>query len=478
MFSLAATSTQAAPVGQPWHLDRINQRTLPLDGNTSMGSLTGQGVTIYVVDSGVNFAHEQFGGRATAGIDPLSLDKRVPLIPSASDCNGHGTHVSALAAGSTVGVARDALVISVRILDCNGEGSVDDVVRALKWVRGHHVGGTPAIVNLSLGVDLGDDALDLEAQVKALIAEGVVVTISAGNGDATYRINSCDLSPAHVPDALTVGAVAVNDAFTSYSGFGPCVDLLAPGGTSTTGIESASIEGNTAYQLDAGTSMASPLVAGFVALLLQQQPGLCPAHVSDAVIGRATPNVVTALDVSTPNRLLFVDTSVVAPGVPGVPSHVVASTGKNSLGVSWERPCDGGSPITGYRVALVRNGKVAKRLNVGPNATSAQFKNLVAGHKYSVVVKAINALGEGGSTSRYAAPAVATLRAGRTVATSSVVRFGGDLTLQWSVASKSSRICRVSADSSRITFLRKGTCQVALRTQGHVAGVVRNLTIS
>ena len=475
---ISASTVASAPVGQPWQLDRINQRTLPLDGNSSFGSLTGEGVTIYVVDSGTNIAHEQFGGRVVAGLDPLT-ERDVDIVnPLSSDCNGHGTHVAALAAGSTVGVARGATVVSVRVLDCDGEGDVSDVVTALKWIRGHHVGGTPAVVNLSLGVDRGDEGRTIDDQVEALLAEGVVVTIAAGNGDSYGRYNSCEISPAHVPGALTVGAIAINDAFTTYSGFGPCLDVLAPGGTSSVGVESAWFSSPTAYDVDAGTSMASPLVAGYAALLAQQQPGLCADDISDAIVSRATIGVVTAVDPLTANRLLFVDTAPVPASVPGVPTNVVISTGGQALGVSWDAPCDGGSPIMGTRVALVRNGKVVKRTTVGPGVSTVRFSNLAVGSQYSVVVKASNALGEGVATSRFTAPAVRTLRHGQTLALDSVARIGGDLRLQWRVSAGSARVCRMASNGTKIQLLRAGTCRVGLRTIRNGPVVARSFRVS
>lgn len=478
MTAVMPMSASSAPVTQPWHLDRINQRTLPLDGNITVGPLTGQGVTVYVVDSGVNLSHEQFGGRVVAGLDPLTDGNSDPVSPASSDCNGHGTHVAALVGGSSVGVAPGVTVVSVRVLDCAGEGRVPDVVTALKWVRGHHVGNTPAIVNMSLGVDIGDEGSAIDEQVRALLAEGVVVTIAAGNGDAYGRYNSCDIAPAHVDGALTVGAVAINDAFTTYSGFGPCVDILAPGGTSATGLESAWIGGPSAYDTDAGTSMASPLVAGYAAQLLQQQPGLCTDQIANTIVSRATTGVVTALDALTANRLLFLDTTPVAPGVPGMPSNVVTSTTSGSLGVSWDAPCDGGSPITSTRVALVKNGRVVKKVTVGAGITSVRFSNLVNGSRYAVVVKAKNALGEGPATPRYRAPIVRSLRPGQTFSVTSVARFGGDLTLKWRVSSGSRRTCRLASDGTKIRFLRSGTCRVGLRTIVNGPVVVRNLRVS
>jgi subtilisin family serine protease len=478
LVALTGPSASSAPVAQPWQLDRINQRTLPLDTDSSFGALTGEGITIYIVDSGTNLSHEQFAGRALVGVDILTPRGRDPVSPLSSDCDGHGTHVAALAAGATVGVARGATIVSVRVLDCDGEGDVSDVVTALKWIRGHHVGGRAAVVNLSLGVDRGDQGQSIDDQVNALLNEGVVVTIAAGNSDAYGRYNSCDISPAHVPRALTVGATAINDAFTTYSGYGPCVDVLAPGGTSSAAIESAWIGDAAAYELDAGTSMASPLVAGYAALLAQQQPGLCADDISDAIVARATSGEVTAVDALTANRLLFVDTAPVAAGLPGQPSNVVLTTGGGSLGVSWDAPCDGGSPITSTRVALVRNGTVVKKVTVGPGITSMRFTNLPVGAQYSVVVKAANALGEGIATPRHTGPKVRNLRANSYVSITSIAKIGGDLSLKWRVSAGSSRICRLTSGGTKVHFMRSGTCRVALRTITDGPAVARNLRVS
>jgi hypothetical protein len=161
-----------------------------------------------------------------------------------------------------------------------------------------------------------------------------------------------------------------------------------------------------------------------------------------------------------------------------MPSNVVMSTTNGSLGVSWDAPCDGGSPVTSTRVALVKSGRVVKKITVGPGVTSARFSNLVNGARYSVVVKAINAVGEGVATSRYVAPTVRSLRRGQTVAVTSVAKIGGDLTLKWRVSSGSARICRLSSGGTKVTFLRSGTCRVALRTITNGPAVARNFRIS
>lgn len=478
LIPLAVTTNAAsAPLPSPWQLDRINQRTLPFDSNVSMGALTGAGIDIYIVDSGVLASHEQFGGRVLPGIDiPTELGDSV-VSPATTDCDGHGTHVSALAAGSTVGVATSARIIAVRVLDCDGGGNVEDVVTALKWIRGHHRTGVAAVVNLSLGVDLGDDGTSIDTQVTALLEEGVVVTVAAGNGDNNASpLNACDIAPGDVPRALTVGAVTVSDAMASYSNFGPCVDLLAPGGSNARAVQSAWFTSPTAYENDVGTSMASPLVAGYAALLAQQQPGLCADQISNAIVARATPGVITGVGPTTPNKMLFIDTAPIATATPGQPSHVVTSVENGSVVVSWDAPCDGGSPITTTTVGLLRNGKVLTRKTVLPGTTSVRFSRIKNGYKYQVVVKTENALGLGVATHRVTTGLVRPLRVGLNVPLTAVATFGGDLTLRWNVASSSRSICKVVG--TKVRFLRAGTCKVALRTYANATPVVRSLRVS
>ena len=473
----SAATVASAPLPSPWHLDRINQQQLPLDSNVSMGALTGAGIDIYIVDSGVLGSHEQFGGRVLAGIDiPSSLGDSV-VNPETTDCDGHGTHVSALAAGSTVGVAPGARIIAVRVLDCNGGGNVADVVTALKWIRGHHRSGVAAVVNLSLGVDLGDNGVDIDKQVSALIEEGVVVTVAAGNGDAnSYPLNACDISPGDVARALTVGATTITDSMATYSNLGSCIDLLAPGGTNQRPVQSAWMTSPTSYENDVGTSMASPLVAGYAALLAQQQPGLCVDQIANAIISRATVGVLTGVDPTTPNRMLFIDTAPVAVGVPGRPSHVVTSVENASVVASWDPPCDGGSAITSTTVTLFRNGKVVARKLVAPGITTARFSGVKNNYQYQVVVKSRNAIGEGVTTKRFTTGLVRNLRVGLNTPLTDVARFGGDLKLTWNVFTSSRGVCTVVKGNVR--FLRAGTCRVKLRTYTGATPVLRSLRVS
>jgi len=472
--SLALT----APVSTPWHLDRINQAKLPLDGNSALGPLTGAGIDIYIVDTGIRGSHEQVIGRVLPGIDIPTDNGSSKVNPVTSDCDGHGTHVAALAAGSTVGVATQARLIAVRVLDCNGDGEVADVVNALQWVRAHHRSGVAAIVNLSFGVDLGDDGTSIDREVQALIDEGVVVTVASGNGDAAGRpIDACKIAPGDVPDALTVGAVGILDVVAYYSNNGQCVDLYAPGGDRFRGLESAWKDSDTDYEFDVGTSMASPLVAGYAALLAEQQPGMCATTISQAIIDRSTKGVIQGMTADSLNRLLFVDTAPIAVTAPGEPSHIMITTDSTGLVVSWDPPCDGGSAITNTRVSLLRNGKVVQRKEVPTGTSAVRFTGLAVGSKYQVVVKATNAIGDGIATSRITTMPVRRILVGQSVKPEALASLTSDLPLIWSVSQTSKKICRLQAEPLRLVALRKGTCRVGLRGIVGQDPVIRTLRI-
>ena len=271
----------------PWNLDRIDQRRLPLDGRYTWSG-DGTGVTAYVVDTGARLTSRDLAGRVVTGIDEVDGGP-------ASDCNGHGTHVSGTLGGVRSGVAKRVRLVEVRVLDCHGSGSTSRVLAGLDWVLRHHV--RPAVLNLSLG---GEPSAALDAEVRALVADGVVVVAAAGNGDADGQaLDACSTSPARTRVAITVSATDRTDAKPEWANTGTCVDLFAPG----VGVTSDWDTTDTATRTLSGTSMASPAVAGAAAVWLGRHPSATPAQVRAALVRSATPGVVRGHG-SAPDRLL------------------------------------------------------------------------------------------------------------------------------------------------------------------------------
>jgi hypothetical protein len=224
--------------------------------------------------------------------------------------------------------------------------------------------------------------------------------------------------------------------------------------------------------------MASPLVAGYAALLAEQQPTLCAAQLSDAIVQRTTPNVLTRVIDTTPNRLLFVDTSPIEPTVPGKASNIITTVSSGSILVSWEPPCDGGSALTKTTVSLYRGTKLLQRRTMSAGAKIARFTRLQNGVQYRVRVKHHNVVGDGASTTRWKTVNVRPLRSGETIPVRSIGRFSGDLTLKWKVASSSRSVCKVISNPTRLRFMRAGTCRVALRTNAGGTPAIHNLRVN
>ncbi|MDP9998841.1 S8 family serine peptidase [Pseudarthrobacter sulfonivorans] len=291
----------------PWGLDRSDQRALPLSGSYSW-TAAGAGVSAYVVDTGVLASHAQFSGRITAGWSAVA-DGR-----GSGDCNGHGTHVAGTVAGSTYGVAKGATVVPVRVLDCTGSGYNSDVVAGLDWIVAHHAAGIPAVANLSVG---GPASPAVDAALQAVINDGVTALVAAGNSAA----DACGSSPARLPAAVTVAASDSADRQASFSNFGSCVDLYAPG----VEIVSAAYTSTTATASMSGTSMATPHVAGAAAVLLSHSPGLTPAQVASALASNATAGVISGAAAGTPNRLLYSAAAPVAPAPAPAPAPTVTA---------------------------------------------------------------------------------------------------------------------------------------------------------
>jgi len=277
---VTADVTQSNP---PWGLDRIDQRNRPLSA-TYTYNFTGAGVRAYVIDTGIRTTHTQFGGRASNVFDAFG--------GSGADCNGHGTHVAGTIGGSTYGVAKSSMPRGVRVLDCNGSGSNSGVIAGVDWVRQNFI--APAVANMSLG---GGASSALDTAVNNLANAGVPIAVAAGNSNA----DACGSSPARAANAMTVGSTTTTDARSSFSNFGTCLDLFAPG----SGILSSWFSSDTATATLSGTSMASPHVAGVAALYKQANPGASATTVRNAIVNGATTNVITGAGSGSPNRLLY-----------------------------------------------------------------------------------------------------------------------------------------------------------------------------
>ncbi|WP_330241280.1 S8 family peptidase [Streptomyces sp. NBC_00525] len=268
-----------------WGLDRIDQTETAGDNAYTYPDSAGEGVSAYVIDTGVRTTHEEFGGRATSGYDAVDDDD------SADDGNGHGTHVAGTIAGSSYGVAKNAEIVAVRVLDDSGSGTTEQVVAGIDWVTEHHQG--PSVANMSLGGG-ADEALD--AAVQKAIASGVTFAVAAGNESS----DAGQGSPSRVPEAITVASSTVDDQQSSFSNYGPVVDLYAPGSD----ITSAWNDSDTGSNTISGTSMATPHVVGAAAVYLAGHPDATPAEVAAALTEGATPDAIGNATEGTANKLL------------------------------------------------------------------------------------------------------------------------------------------------------------------------------
>lgn len=285
MYVTPQVSANANQANAIWGLDRIDQTDLPLNNNYSY-DFDGSGVTAYVIDTGVRVSHNEFGNRASHGYDFIDNDN------DATDCNGHGTHVAGTIGGSAYGVAKNVNIVGVRVLGCNGSGSNSGVIAGIDWVKNNASG--PSVANMSLG---GGASQATDNAVNNAVAAGISFVVAAGNDNS----NACNYSPARAANAITVGSTTSSDGRSSFSNYGNCLDIYAPGSN----IKSAWYNSDSATNSISGTSMASPHVAGAVALYLDENPSLSPSQIDVMLSQRSSKNKISDAKSGSPNELLY-----------------------------------------------------------------------------------------------------------------------------------------------------------------------------
>lgn len=372
----------ANQVPAPWGLDRLDQRSLPLDRAYGYAQ-AGAGVTAFVIDSGIRAGHTQFGGRVGGGVrfyDGGEGDA------DSSDCAGHGTHVAGIIGASTYGVAKGVREVPVRVLDCDGGGWNSDVIAGLDWVVAHQPVGR-SVINLSLG---GNASNEVDAAVARTVAVGIPVVVAAGNAGW----NACEYSPARAASAITVAASDSRDRRAGFSNYGRCVDLFAPG----VSILSTSAASDSATLTQSGTSMAAPHVTGLVARLLQAEPSLTPAQISARLTSTSTAGKITD-PAGSPNRLAYA--AGPARRVPAAPTKISVrrSDRTASASIGWTAPADWGtSPITAYKISrdgTDNNLRGATTVTVPASRRSVTLTNLRGNRTYHLTVRAVNGVGAG-----------------------------------------------------------------------------------
>lgn len=398
----------------PWHLDRLDQAALPLNNAyTFQDAERGQGVRVYIVDTGVSLSHDEFTGRIPTGFSAIGASTDY------NDCNGHGTHVAALAAGTVTGAAKLASIVPVRVLGCDGSGTLLDVLVGLDWIADNTFVGQPAVVNMSLG---GSVNSFLDNAVASLSAQGLVFVVAAGNTGT----NACNVSPARVAAAITVAASTQTDGWADYSNNGNCVDVIAPGSE----LLSAWIGGNNIGAISSGTSMAAGVVSGIVATQMSYGHQT-PLALSQALVNQGRSNVISSVPAGTPNVLVSnavafsaagqtqtgADLGNVAPPAtnetvsidpipspgggggtptptaPAVIAKPTAQIDANNAIISWQLPIDNGSPIISQTLEVYTGTTLINTLTATATATSYVLTALTPGVAYKVRIAATNAIG-------------------------------------------------------------------------------------
>ena len=294
-----------------WVLDRIDQREANLN-DTYNYSLTGSGVTVYVFDSGINSSHNEFPGRVKPGFSVINDGY------GTEDCTGHGTHSASLIGGSIYGVAKNVQLVPVRVLNCsNSNSSSVTLFTAIDWIVEHHEDGVPAVVNMSVGMS---KSIAFNEAVQKLIADGLIVVAAAGNQNR----DACLYSPASELSVISVGGTDRAELRASYSNYGACVDIFAPGSDLVGGW----IGAPDTYRSSSGTSNAAPIVSGIVALMLEDNPSLTQSQVEQKLKDNATRDAVFNIGLNSSNLLAysFFGTNDSLPSTTTVPTPVIETT--------------------------------------------------------------------------------------------------------------------------------------------------------
>ncbi len=401
-----------------WGIDRIDQTALPVD-NTYNYTQSGAGVTAYIVDTGILASHSEFSGRVRSGFKASDvLDGS-----GTTDCNGHGTHVAGTVAGSTYGVAKDASLVAVRVLNCAGSGSWSGVIEGINWAASDHAGG-PAVLNMSLGGGFSQAVNDATA---AAVADGITVVVASGNSNA----DACTSSPASTPTAITVNATDITDARATFSNYGSCTDIYAPG----VNITSSWYTSNTATNTISGTSMATPHVVGAAARILEANPAYTPAQVWAAMSAAATSR--TAYVSGDATKFLYLAPGPVVPAAPSAPTALAVKAGSSALTLTWAAPASlGGSAISSYTAALFDASTNGAQVGSDcPTATlTCSFTGLTNGTTYWAQVTATNTTGTGPATTRVSGvPAVVSTAPGQPTSVSAARGTSGQAVVTWTV---------------------------------------------
>ena len=374
--------------GAQYDLDRTDQRS-GLDGKYTYNA-TGAGVTAYDIDTGIRATHVDFGGRASIGYDAVGDGQ------NGVDCNGHGTHTAGSIAAATYGMAKQAKLVAVRVLGCDGSGSADQIIAGLDWIASH--AAKPAVANMSIGTTVGTSST-IDAAVRGLVNSGVPIAVAAGNGygNGLYAEDACTHSPSDEPLALTVSAVDNTDTKPVWANYGTCVDLFAGG----VDVNSTWYTSDTATNLDTGTSMSSPHVAGAAALYLSTNPTATPAQVASFLTSQATAGAVKSPGSGSPNKLLYVG------GISG------GSTPGNAAPVASFTSSVSGATATLTDTSTDSDGTIASRswaFGDGTTGTGTPVSHTyTASGTYTVTLTVTD---NGGATATKSAPVTVTVAGG------------------------------------------------------------------